>query len=287
MTPEEAYSELLAKTLGPDEVSVTGTLLTKSQLEAIVGKELDHDDVYANDTKFTEEYKHLVVAYGFTSFYPLYVMAEMNELERIEKAGRKDFSRLHKVKRTVIRNGKPMQTTIYSDPDEGDNEKVPEDNSSKTSKGSSLRNARDMTRNSSVTTGKDLKDLISSSKGLEKREGGRVTVQGLSGATGAFTLTDELGETRALVTFSENDKYVYIQDIADDGETSGIGLRAFFELLAFAKTRDKGLKVDDTENPLALNLFKHFNLSKKNDGTWVITRSNLNDILGDLPWMNT
>ena len=287
MTPEEAYNELLLNALGPDEASATETVLTKSQLESLVGEELDHDEVYNRDVEYTERYRHLVVAYGFTSFYPLYVMTEMNEMEKAEKAGNKDFSRLHKVKRTVIRNGKPMQTTIYADPDEGDNERIPEDNGTRTSKGSSLRNARDMTGRSVITTGKELKDLMSNSTGLKKREGGRITLQSLSGATGAFTLTDELGETRALVTFAENEKYVYIKDIADDGETSGIGLRSFFELLAFAKTKDKGLVMDDTENPLALNLFKHFNLTKRKDGTWAITRGSLNDVLGDLPWMNT
>lgn len=290
MNPEDIFEGVLEYVkASSSQANETEVLLKKSTLEALVGEKLEHQDVFNRNKELTDKYKHLAVSYGFSDFYSLYLFAESNEMEQVSKAGKKDFSRLHKVRRTVIRNGKPMQTTIYSDPgedkDDSDGSKPqPTGESEEVEQGVEAKDLKPMKIDEKVS-GKTFANFQKKTSKLKLKGGGKLTSGMYSSLTGAFGLEDELGEPSVFGGFEENERYVYISFIVDNGNVRNVGLYAFYELVKFAKTRNKGVLVKDTDNPLALNLYSFFNLKKRRDGLWGVTRFELNKVMGDLPWL--
>lgn len=283
MTPEDKYLELLDRVREASKHSEI--LLTSKTLGDIVGVPLTEDYVKANNEYLSESFSHIVASYGFSDFLSLYLAIVSKEGEQLVKGGKKDFSRLQRVKRTVIRNGKPMQTTIYADPSE--DEPVDIDNSSpSTTKGSRLTTAKQMSRKTSAPSNKAVANLvkeIDTSSGSSK---GSVDISGyLSNIAGLTELRDELDGLRALILYGRKGNYVYIKKVITDGETSGVGMQAFFELIGYAKSLRLGVFVKESDNPLAKELYHNFGLTTKKDGFLFCSGKKLDSLVGDLPWM--
>lgn len=98
-------------------------------LEALTEKTIDEEHVIRNNNRLTKQYKHILSAYGFKTYHDIYTYVISNEEEELYKSttpayqgeGKKDFSKLNRTKRTVMRNGQPMDTYIYEKPEGQDN----------------------------------------------------------------------------------------------------------------------------------------------------------------------
>ena len=120
---EEMYKSVLAhvaKSMKDDPNQITATI-SVGMLESLTETKLDEYTILQNQEEFNKNYGHFASAYGFTDFYDLYIFAVSNdEYEQVSKGGKKDLSKLKKVKRTVVRNGKQTTMTFYESHDSDD-----------------------------------------------------------------------------------------------------------------------------------------------------------------------
>lgn len=117
-----------------EEEGVQATITPKT-IHRLTGIEMTEDYVIANRKGLNKEFGHLSSAYGFTDFHDFYLYAMSCEGEYEEttekstggtgKSKNKDLSKLKKVKRTVMRNGKPTEMTFYEDPNKGSGDSNP------------------------------------------------------------------------------------------------------------------------------------------------------------------
>lgn len=95
--------------------------ITLEMLEALTQKSLIEEDVIARNEVMTEAYRHVVVSYGFQDFYSLYLYALSNTQAETMKSdsggsGSKDYTSMSRVRRTIVRDGKRTEVTLYEKP---------------------------------------------------------------------------------------------------------------------------------------------------------------------------
>lgn len=124
---EEALNQILDKVREYNKESIgEKTMLDVEDITALTGVYVSPEE--AVNKSLDEVYKSLIVSQGYDSFEKLY----QDALENTEKRAPKNYAGLVKEERTVIRNGKPMKTTVYVDPNSGhDSKKNPLDKGNK------------------------------------------------------------------------------------------------------------------------------------------------------------
>lgn len=277
MNNQEMYQEVIngiVKGLPESEIPYTESL-SKSFINKMTKRNLTYNEVTNENDQLSRDYDYLIKMFGFNNFYDMYSYADFcdNQKELLQKGGNKDLSRLHRVTRTVIRNGKPMKTTIYTDGgDDGDNDM------NKESKEKGPKAPRKATQLSMDTLGVD-------AVGADPKEVASLSTRskGLSGAFDSdcqsyMVLSDEEG-VGAIAGFRVMGNYLYLAFTQVDGITSGVSRKSFYELLLRAWKAGLGAMIDSTENPLALALFKEYGL-KKSGNQYKITRAGLEKSLG-------
>lgn len=115
---EEALNQILDKVREYNKESIgEKTMLDVEDITALTGVYVSPEE--AVNKSLDEVYKSLIVSQGYDSFEKLY----QDALENTEKRAPKNYAGLVKEERTVIRNGKPMKTTVYVDPNSGHDSK--------------------------------------------------------------------------------------------------------------------------------------------------------------------
>ena len=115
---EEALNQILDKVREYNKESIgENTMLDVEDITALTGVYVSPEE--AVNKSLDEVYKSLTVSQGYDSFEKLY----QDALENTEKRAPKNYAGLVKEERTVIRNGKPMKTTVYVDPNSGHDSK--------------------------------------------------------------------------------------------------------------------------------------------------------------------
>src|SRR5699024_3103336 len=94
--------------------TISNEEINKSVLNLLLGEELSLDYVSKNSDALDVKYEHVYKSLGFDNFFDCFLYAN-REHEIVHIGGDKNLGRLNKVKRTVIRNGKEMQMTVYED----------------------------------------------------------------------------------------------------------------------------------------------------------------------------
>ena len=247
--------------------TLEGTI-SKSYLQSLTGLELDDElQVLIDNDDLTEDFEHLVKMYGFESFYDLYLFAKSNdEYEQVSKAGQKEFGKLKKVKRTVIRNGRPTTMTFYEDPNkQGDKSKQPKD-SAEPEEEMEPPEIRQASEIPSTIVGdfqnkvpiKDLKLM----RGLHDSMGGSAEFD--ADCDQYNLLTDEQGQIKGIMGLVVKGGYVYLKLVDSDIYTKDIRTRAFFYTIRTALQLGKGVKIPYEKTDKLFNtLAENYGLEQK------------------------
>lgn len=282
MTNEETFKEVIQQILAelPENELVTDAIVTKGFIEATVGEELDYSKVIAENKELTANHKALVRAYGFETFYDLYLYADSCDSinHQLQKGGNKQFSKLKRVTRTVVRNGKPMKTTIYTDGKGEDSDKNPLDKgTTPNSSGKQPRHAKDMAMVfiGNDDTGANPKQVAQLAKEAEALGG-----QFDTDCNSYMILQGELGDLGGCAGFKKEGNYLHLAFFQADDVTTGVAFRAFYQLLLRAWRAGLGAMVDDFEDETARELFKEYGLTKSGN-RYKISATKLKRALGD------
>jgi ketosteroid isomerase-like protein len=277
MLQELATENLNAETLGLP--------LSKKALELLTGLvNLKYDTVAERNEELSKTYVHLTAAYGFNDFYDLYAYADYcdKSVEQITKGGDKNLSSLTKKKRTVIRNGKPMEMSIYESGEDNKNEldKKKRDGSSNQTSNQKVQ-ASALQLSSKLEKGKQgdkqINRVSSQSESLSNK--------GVNVSSDYFgTLSDEMGNVRGQYSFVIQGVYLYLASFESDELTTGTGVKAFFELIKQACKDKLGVMVDDNESTLAHELFSEYGLKKKGNAYCMTYKQLVKQLGGETPW---
>lgn len=276
---EELYKGVLAyvaKSLKDDPNQITATI-SVGMLENLTETKLDENIILQNQEDFNKNYGHLASAYGFTNFYDLYSFAVANdEYEQVSKGGKKDLSKLKKVKRTVVRNGKQTTMTFYESHDsEEQKEKKPtkpgEEEAPQPVKASELV--------SSVMDDADKKIPIKDLKLLSKLS--RSLGAELDTSCDSFmTMKDENQEAKAILGFKKTGEFLEVAFISQDELTQELEKRAYYELTKMALAKELGARVKP-ESKMILLLVQADGYEEVN-GKYEITYEDLYKNYGDV-----
>ncbi len=288
---ETLFSEIV-KELQEENSKLTpladGELLTVAALELLTGiNKLSTDLATENNEEYSERYKHLTSLYGFDDFYSLYVYAEFNSpLGYTTKAGAKDYSGLNKVKRTVVRNGKPIEMDIYEKEDNQNNKDTQKEKEKSNSQSSVTPIISAQTLHTSKEDKSEGTSLKRVSTGILSTNKDPSTQKAIAQAIKEGTyLQDEEGNVRVTYLFTPEDAFLALTSLVIDSTTQGAGIRVFMELLREATTQKLGVRVPAYDNEFAKELFQTFGLTQKKD-SWQVTYKDLVKSLGEsLPWI--
>lgn len=215
-------------------------------LEKITQTDLnDEQFVIDNNEIYTDAYKHIVAAYGFKSFYDLYLYAKADEVydnEAVLKSN-KDYDSLNRVKRKVTRNGKEVEMTFYEKPRAGSDNKEKakantddsEENQANTFQIIAVGNFEDP-----IPT-EELQALNNLSAGFRILKGKQADCDRLK------LLVDSNYIPRAVIGLKIVNQYLTIKHLSKDIDVSGLEIRAFYELVKVALNINKGVRVAKEE----------------------------------------
>lgn len=281
MNDNQEYQALVDNLLSSvAEFKPVEATVSKSFLEGMLGKKLNYGYVISENEKLSKDYSHIVKAYGFNSFYDLYCYADSCDSlnDYLIKGGQKDLSKLKPVKRQVMRNGKMMTTTIYEDSSgEDDDNKNPLDKDTQTEENVEPRNARDLSK---TIIGDDHNGIDPKQIAKLKTEAGSLNGTFSTDCSSYLVLQGETGELGGVAGYRKEGSYLYLAFYQSDDLTSGVAYVAFTQLLLRARKLGLGAKIDATDDPLALELFKEYGL-KKSGSCYIISKSSLLEALGE------
>lgn len=239
---EEMYRGVLAhvaKAMQNDPNQVTATI-SLGMLENLTETKLDEYTILQNQEEFNKNFGHIASAYGFNTFYDLYNFAISNdEYETLSKGGKKDLSKLKKVKRTVVRNGKQTTMTFYES-NEADEQKDKKPTGDGEEEAPEPVQASQLT--SSVMDDADkkipLKDLKLLSK-LSRSLGAELDTS----CDSFMTLQDENQEAKAILGFKKVGEFLEVAFVVQDDLTQDLEKRAYYELVKRALAKELGARV--------------------------------------------
>lgn len=281
MTNEEAYQAVIKNILRdlPENSITNEEPVSKSFLQATTNEDLDYTKVISENKELTEKYHYLVKAYGFSTFYDLYLYADSCDsfYEQLEKGGQKDLNKLKRVTRTVMRNGKPMKTTIYEDSGGKDDGKNPLDKGATPEETPQPRRAKELSMSfiGDDEAGANPKQVAQLAKEAKALDGTFV-----SDCSSFMVLQGEMGDLGGVAGYRKEGNYLYLVFYQSDDLTSGVAYKAFYQLLLRAWKQNLGAMIDATEDSTAKELFKEYGLSRTGS-RYKISAKNLRTALGD------
>lgn len=279
MSNQETYSDIISGILEgvPQDNLPLEAKVSKNFLERYVGTKLDYNKVISENETLTKSYDFIVKSYGFNSFYDLFIYADnCDNLEQLMKGGKKDLSKLKPVTRTVMRNGKPMKTTIYEDTSSESSEENPLDSKETQSEKPQPRHARDLRMT-----------ILSTEEGVDPKTLRQLAKysKGLSGSfdtdcSSYMILQDDSNGIGGIAGFKQEGKYLKLAFLQQDDLTSGVGIQAFYQLLKLAWKKGLGAMAPSVTSPSATALFKEYGLKKHGD-CYKISAGSLVQCLGN------
>lgn len=226
--------------------------------------ELTDEYVTKQSQQLTNQYSYLIKSFGFENFKDMYLFAKkIPDSSYAEKNGQKDFAKLNKVKQTVIRNGKPVEITVYQKNEDSDTNELNKGKKTETDSvgGETVTSsAKDL-----PTIAIDNKRLSKEVKAFLKRFSGGATAVGASD-TQSYSVSsvneDGTSSIRGVYSFKQLGQYLYLSDVVADDTLYGLGIKAFFSLLYEAYKQNLGAMVPVQSSELALGLFETYGLEQ-------------------------
>ncbi|AMQ66578.1 virion structural protein [Bacillus phage Shbh1] len=250
------------------------TDISLSFLESVV-KVKSIEEVIEREDQLNKHFQGLLMMYGFESMYDMYIYAQSINLVKS-----KDYSKLVPVKRTITRNGKEIEVTVYENPEEEgqgteSNEPDKDSKNRRRPRRKGRRHARELPSkvisSSSNVKPKDIAQIKQAEKGMKGdkpfKEGDNYHY---------LVIEDEDKNIVGIVGYLEEKEYLKMDFYRTDGTVSGVATKGFFELLKLANEKKKGVKVDDY--PEARPVFSGSGL-KKEGNIWIIDAEALDKIM--------
>lgn len=263
-------ADLAQKSLDESSDGLNNIEITTNFVKKIT-KVTGMEDVIERNEQLSKTYRGFLDLYGFETMYDMYIYARSCDLlpEELKKS-----SACIPVTKTIIRNGKPLEVTVWerisktNTIDQGSNnnkEKV------------SVRHARELKGT-----------IIGEKESANPRNVAelKASAKNLSNGNDSFndnskyylSLTDTDGSIVAIIGYSENDGNLTMDFYRSNGSFSGVASRGFAEMIKLAIKQKKGVVMEDI--PQARTLFVKSGL-QKNGNLWVASYDNLKDIYGE------
>lgn len=253
--------------------TISNEEINKSVLNLLLGEELSLDYVSKNSDVLDVKYEHVYKSLGFDNFFDCFLYAN-REPEIVHKGGNKNLSGLNKVKRTVIRNGKEMQMTIYEDGNKDNNSNEKQEGKEEVSR--SAVGARAI---SNGEEGKvNPKKVANSLSSLSKKG---VDVSHVNTNSSLYKeFVDDNGDTLGITSFKRTENDIILDSYASSPDSDGVGARAIMELLRLSIKENKNAVVYDIELPEAIEYLKTLGFKPNKDG-YILRKKDVKQFLGD------
>lgn len=223
---------------------------------------IDRNDI------FTEWHKDSLELLGYNSFYDAYLDLYLNS-EVIIKGGEKDLSKLNATKRTVIRNGKPVEITVYTKNGEEDKE---------TKKNGSDDSGGNHAKSLPSTEERDPKKVQKIAKELTMKNGSSYGFKNTM--TYYLIVRDKQGTPVAVVGYKEFGHYLKMVFLQTDGKVSGAGSRGFYEMVKKALPKKLGVMLD--KNLSDSPFIAMYNMEKNKRGDYFLGYEDLVKVFGEV-----
>lgn len=278
---EGLYRGMLENIREYNSEQINKTNLTTSDIESIIGVEsvdelLDNN----NDNYLSIIYEPLLVSQGYDSFKSLVEDSRDNN-DTVSKRAPKDFSKLHKEERTVVRNGKPMKTTIYTDggKDDYDPKGNPLDEGSE---GPQEVVASQMKAKHSPKPSSNDKASALESEGYNKFKD-IVGLEPLESFDSFTVLEDEEEYEQGIILYKYEKDYVKLVKYGNLDTVDNMLARAYSETILKAWQENLGVMLpcnDDTS--LAENIAKYFEMNRVGN-IYFLDKDEVIEVLGERP----
>lgn len=281
--PEEIFNKVL-ETIGETRKGKEGQYgeISKKTLEQLTEPNLTEDYVRTANKQLTQMYKHIVVSYGFEDFYSLYLYSKSyKDLVSKEGTGKKDFSKLNKVRRTVVRNGRRTTMTFYEKPQET---KVPKVKQSKDNKsGAPTLSGIDAKELKIIPSGELEEPITTKDLSLVKDLTKNMVQEGeLDNVVRVKMYVDEQIVPRAFQGIGVEGDYLVTYFIAKNELVSGLYQRVFFETIKVAMNAGLGVKMEKDDSDIQQVLAETSGF-KGEDNFYTVEAKELEELFGRLP----
>lgn len=278
---EELYRGMLENIREYNSEQINKTSLTTYDIENIIGVEsVDELLDSNNDSYLSIIYEPLLVSQGYSSFKALVEDSRDNN-DTVSKRAPKDFSKLHKEERTVIRNGKPMKTTIYTDGGKSDYE--PKGNPlDEGNNGPQEVVASQMKAKHSPSPSNNAKASALESEGSKKFKD-IVDLEPLESFDSFTVLEDEEGYEQGIILYKYEKDYVKLVKYGNLDTVENMLGRAYSETILKAWQENLGVMLpcnDDTS--LAENIAKYFEMNRVGN-IYFLDKDEVIEVLGERP----
>ena len=254
--------------------TISNEEINKSVLNLLLGEELSLDYVSKNSDALDVKYEHVYKSLGFDNFFDCFLYAN-REPEIVHKGGDKNLSGLNKVKRTVIRNGKEMQMTIYEDGNKDNDSKEKQEGK----EGEVSRSAVGARAISNGEEGKVNPKKVANSLASLSKKG--VDVSHVSTNSSLYKeFVDDNGDTLGITSFKRTENDIILDSYASSPDSDGVGARAIMELLRLSIKENKNAVVYDIELPEAIEYLKTLGFKPHKDG-YILRKKDVKQFLGD------
>lgn len=233
------------------------------------------EDVIERNEQLSKTYQGLISLYGFDTMYDMYLYARSCDIlpEELLKSSSNNALVLP-IQKTVIRNGKPLEVTVYevirkaAAPKKKAEPKKEEE--------IVIRHAREF--KGSLTGDGEAKDPSKVAKvkaAAQKLTGGN---KPFSDKSHHYLSLRENSRTVAVIGYSTQGEHMTMDFYRTNGQTNGVAARGFAELVRLAIQKEKGVKVED--HPGARAVYTQFGLKQEGDH-WVADHKELKQSLGE------
>jgi len=230
------------------------------------------EDVIERNEQLSKTYQGFLNMYGFESMYDMYIYAKSCDIMPEGVIKSKDITRLVPVQRTIKRNGKYQEVTVYEEiykskePNKNENDKREE--------APTIRHAREF--KSKITKGLNPKDVAMLKTVSNSLTRGNKPFYDKS----SYYLELKDGDrTTGIVGYSEEGDHLKMDFHRSNGKISGVASRGFAELVNLAIRKRKGVIAED--NKQARPVYLRFGLQQSDDGkVWTISYDDLSEVFG-------
>lgn len=253
-----------------DKDEMTRTLLsqyTDSYTKLKEGlAQFSENEIIANNFELTTIYKEDIDNTGCFDAYGAYVAIVLPSLVPMYKGGNKNLSGLVATKKTVMRNGKQMTTTVYVDPNDENKDKDKKTTSSQSSSHHVMASQLSFSDEDSESP-----SVVKSYKKLSGKVG-----QLSDSSMKCLTFSDSEG-IKGIVYYEVSNSDIMIKSVASDSNVFNVFTRGFLILLGRAKKGKKSLSLspDFKNSPL----ISKYNMTLDKNGRATISFDDIDKLL--------
>ncbi len=279
---EYLFSKEVEKALS-DSIEENELNLNLTMLQGLTGEaNLNSEYVASHSSQLNSQFSFLAKSFGFEDFESMFLFAKgssapFSELD-VVKNGQKDYANLNKVKQTVIRNGKPVEVTIYQkDEDSASNDLDKKERGSGTKEEPTTISSKDLPVEVSKPNKRVSKDVRTFLNQFYQGDTSRVG----SANTETSVVRSEDGTIHGLYCVERVGDYLFLADITSDDVLTDLGVKAFFMTIKQSYMLGLGFMVEKQDSELATELFKEYGLEEQ-ENVFVIDADTLQDVLEGL-----